>query len=161
MKSMRYTLAPVFMACSLALPVMAQQTPAPAATDAASCEAQFAAWDKDNNGVLTEAEAPSVYARARIDGMTVAHTGYAKAEFLTACSANSFAPPPIEAGAPLEGANSFTEDQAKDRAIAWGYGDVSTLTKDDKGVWRGTASHGTAKVKVAIDYKGNVVSTPQ
>ena len=59
--------------------------------------------------------------------------------------------------APLPGANSFTEAQASDRAIAAGFTPTTGLKKDDKGVWRGTASDGNKSVAIAIDYKGNVV----
>lgn len=135
-----------------AMPVAAQEA------SAESCEAQFTTWDSDSNGILSEAEAPAVFARARLDGLTIADSGYAKADFLAACGANSFAPQTAEAGAPLEGANSFTEEQAKDRAIAWGYTDVAPLVKDDKGIWRGAAKHNGETVEVAVDYKGNVVS---
>ena len=41
---------------------------------------------------------------------------------------------------------------------AAGFSDVSGLTKDDKGIWRGTATKDGKSVKVALDYKGNVVS---
>ncbi len=58
----------------------------------------------------------------------------------------------------MEGANSFTEGQAQDRALAAGFSDVSALQKDDKGIWRGSANKEGKSVKVAVDYKGNVVS---
>ena len=62
----------------------------------------------------------------------------------------------------MKGANSFTEGQAKDRAIAHGGVDsVSDLKKDDDGIWRGTASQGGKSVQIAVDYKGNVVTTVQ
>jgi hypothetical protein len=62
-------------------------------------------------------------------------------------------------GAPAAGSNSFTESQAKSRIEAAGYSNVSRLVKDKDGVWRGTATKGgTAKVGVALDYQGNVVS---
>ena len=54
--------------------------------------------------------------------------------------------------------NSFTEGQAKDRAVAAGYTDIATLAKDNDGIWRGTAKKGSAPVNVAVDFKGNVVS---
>jgi putative membrane protein len=34
----------------------------------------------------------------------------------------------------------------------------ATMTKDDKGIWRGTAMKDGTSVKVAVDYKGNVVA---
>lgn len=67
------------------------------------------------------------------------------------------APAKVDAGAPLEGANSFTEAQAKQRAADAGYTAVSTLVKDDRGVWRGTAMKAGKSASIAVDYKGNVV----
>ena len=59
---------------------------------------------------------------------------------------------------PLTGANSFTEVQAKARIEAEGFTQVSTLLKDENGIWRGTAAKAGATVNVALDFKGNVVS---
>lgn len=42
-------------------------------------------------------------------------------------------------GAPVAGANSFTEGQAKSRIESSGYTNVTALKKDDAGVWRGKA----------------------
>ncbi|MDX8451169.1 DUF4142 domain-containing protein [Mesorhizobium sp. VK9D] len=42
------------------------------------------------------------------------------------------------ASAPVPGANSFTEAQAKSRIQDAGFANVSALTKDDQGIWRGT-----------------------
>lgn len=133
-------------------------TPAPTA---AECEVQFKALDADISGTLSEAEAPQVYAYARVGNMSVAPSGYTKDEFLKACADNAFARPAPVAGAPFEGANSFTEGQAKDRAAALGVSGISAMTKDDKGVWRGTGMVDTATVNVAVDFKGNVVTTAQ
>ena len=60
--------------------------------------------------------------------------------------------------APVEGANSFTEAQAKDRIAEAGYTDVSMLKLDDKGVWRGTAMKGGKSMPVGLDYQGNIVA---
>lgn len=57
---------------------------------------------------------------------------------------------------PVAGSNSFTQGQAKSRIEGAGYSDVSELNKDDKGVWRGTASKGGAKSDVSLDFEGNV-----
>ena len=62
------------------------------------------------------------------------------------------------ATAPVEGANSFTEAQAKDRIAEAGYTDVSMLKLDDKGVWRGTAMKGGKSMPVGLDYQGNIVA---
>jgi hypothetical protein len=61
------------------------------------------------------------------------------------------------AGAPVSGANSFTESQAKSRIEARGYGNVTSLRKDEQGVWHATASKGGKQTQVALDYQGNVV----
>ncbi|CAM5197686.1 hypothetical protein ARD30_22770 [Bosea thiooxidans] len=58
--------------------------------------------------------------------------------------------------APLPGANSFTEGQAKSRLEANGYSQVGPLTKDANGVWKGSATHGGSKVSVSVDYRGNI-----
>lgn len=62
------------------------------------------------------------------------------------------------ASAPVEGANSFTEDQARERIVEAGYADVTGLVLDDKGVWRGTATKDGKAVNVALDYQGNIVA---
>ena len=62
------------------------------------------------------------------------------------------------ATAPVEGANSFTEDQAKERITEAGYADVTELKLDDKGVWQGKATRDGKAVVVSLDYQGNVVA---
>ena len=59
-------------------------------------------------------------------------------------------------GAPVAGANSFTEAQAKSRIEAQGYANVSALKKDDSGVWRGTAMKNGSSKSVSLDFQGNV-----
>jgi hypothetical protein len=59
-------------------------------------------------------------------------------------------------GAPVAGANSFTEGQAKARIQARGYANVSGLAKDTNGFWRGTAMKDGKSVNVTLDYQGNV-----
>ena len=61
-------------------------------------------------------------------------------------------------GAPVAGANSFTEGQAKSRIEARGFTNVGALTKDDKGIWRGTAMKEGKSVQVSLDFQGNVVT---
>jgi hypothetical protein len=58
--------------------------------------------------------------------------------------------------APVAGANSFTEGQAKSRIEEAGYTGVNELKKDDNGVWRGKAAKGGAMTDVSIDFQGNV-----
>ena len=54
--------------------------------------------------------------------------------------------------APLAGANSFTEGQARGRIEAAGFSDVRDLRKDDQGVWRGQAARDGGRTDVALDY---------
>jgi putative membrane protein len=60
--------------------------------------------------------------------------------------------------APVPGANSFTEDQAKSRIQDAGFSNVSQLTKDEQGIWRGQANKDGKHTAVALDYQGNVVA---
>jgi len=57
---------------------------------------------------------------------------------------------------PASGANSFTEGQAKSRIESQGYSNVSGLTKDNHGVWRGKAAKDGKSVDVSLDFQGNV-----
>jgi hypothetical protein len=61
-------------------------------------------------------------------------------------------------GAPVAGANSFTEGQAKSRLESNGFSNVGELKKDDNGVWRGKAMKDGKSVNVSLDFQGNVVS---
>jgi len=63
---------------------------------------------------------------------------------------------PPNPGAPVAGANSFTESQAKSRIETNGFSNVSNLRKDDQGVWRGKAMKGSQSVDVSVDFQGNV-----
>jgi hypothetical protein len=61
-------------------------------------------------------------------------------------------------GAPVAGANSFTEGQARSRIESNGFTNVSDLRKDAEGVWRGTATKDGRQQSVAVDFQGNVVA---
>ncbi len=65
---------------------------------------------------------------------------------------------PRTSAAPVAGANSYTEGQARARLEEKGFGNVSDLKKDDKGVWRANAMKDGKSTPVALDYQGNVVS---
>ena len=92
--------------------------------------------------------------------------------FALACSAaaqttpstSPAAEPPVattpsnDPNAPLAGANSFTESQAKDRIEKAGLTQVTDLKKDDQGIWRGRAMLSGKQTEVALDYRGNVVA---
>lgn len=59
--------------------------------------------------------------------------------------------------APLKGANSFTESQARSRIEGHGFSSVTSLMKDSDGIWRGKAMKDGRTMDVALDYKGEVV----
>jgi protein-disulfide isomerase len=63
---------------------------------------------------------------------------------------------PRNPAAPVAGANSFTEGQAKSRLEDNGFTNVSDLRKDNNGVWRGKASKGGKAMDVSVDFQGNV-----
>ena len=63
---------------------------------------------------------------------------------------------PPNPGAPVAGANSFTEGQAKSRLEGAGLMNVTDLKKDDDGVWRGKAMRDGKSV--GFDYKGNIAA---
>jgi hypothetical protein len=65
---------------------------------------------------------------------------------------------PPNPGAPIAGANSFTEGQAKSRIEGKGFSNVTGLQKDSEGVWRGKADQDGKNVSVSVDFQGNVVA---
>jgi len=64
----------------------------------------------------------------------------------------------VNPGAPVAGANSFTEAQARSRMEAAGFTGVSDLVKDKDGVWRGKAAKAGTPMTVSLDYQGNVTA---
>jgi hypothetical protein len=65
---------------------------------------------------------------------------------------------PPNPDAPVAGANSFTEGQAKSRIESKGFANVSALQKDGQGVWRGKALKDGKTVSVSLDFQGNVTA---
>jgi protein CpxP len=64
----------------------------------------------------------------------------------------------IENSGLSKGANSFTENQARIRLENHGYRQVSALSKDRDGIWRGSAVRNGTQVHVAVDYRGRISS---
>jgi hypothetical protein len=60
---------------------------------------------------------------------------------------------------PTAGANSFTEAQAKSAIEGAGYTNVSALTQDASGIWKGKATKAGKETAVAVDYKGAVTAS--
>jgi hypothetical protein len=61
-------------------------------------------------------------------------------------------------GAPVSGANSFTEGQAKSRIEQSGFTNVTDLKKDANGIWTGKAVKDGKTSTISLDYQGNVVA---
>jgi hypothetical protein len=66
----------------------------------------------------------------------------------------------VDASALEEGANSFTEGQARGRIEAAGFADVQELRKDDRGFWRARATRGGSPAEVAMDFRGRIAAGP-
>jgi hypothetical protein len=131
--------------------------PVHAATDA-ECQAMWTKADVNKDGVLTDAESMRYTAAMRVHEKKPSADGRIdQAAFLDACKADVYTSRMTDPGAPLKGANSFTEGQAKDRALSHGLSDVGALKKDGDGIWRGPATQDGKSVEVAVDFKGNVV----
>lgn len=64
----------------------------------------------------------------------------------------------VNDGAARRGANSFTQAQAREHIAKSGFTNVSPLSEDAHGVWRGTATKGGHTVHVGLDFKGNVTT---
>ena len=149
------------IAVVVALAAMSFAVPSLAATDA-ECQDLWKKADANSDGVLSDRESIRYVALMRVGNRTMATEGrITQSEFMDACKADVYAARKPDEGAPLKGANSFTEGQAKDRAIAQGVDSVADLKKDDDGIWRGTGTQGGKSVQIAVDYKGNVVTTAQ
>ncbi|PSH61932.1 hypothetical protein [Phyllobacterium sophorae] len=58
--------------------------------------------------------------------------------------------------APVPGANSFTEGQAKERIEEKGYSEVADLTKGEDGIWTASAMKDGKPLKVQLDFQGNI-----
>ena len=84
-------------------------------------------------------------------------TGAQRSDTTTPAAVSTTSAPSRTTQAPVAGANSFTEGQARARIEEKGFGNVTDLKKDDKGVWRGKAMKGGTSVAVALDYQGNIV----
>lgn len=133
-------------------------SPAFAMTDT-ECTTMWKQADVNGDGMLdgTEGERYSAWMRLAEKPMA-ADAKMNEAMFKENCMADVFVTSAMDEGAPLEGANSFTEGQASDRIVAAGMTTPSGLVKDDKGIWRGKAMQADKSVNVAVDFKGNVVA---
>mgnify|MGYP001769712924 FL=1 len=149
-------ISPRSMLTALAFAGALAASPAFALTDA-ECEANWTKLDAAGAGYVTPDQAASIYAGARVAGQTPGDR-VTKQQYLDWCKAGHFNLRATDAGAPLKGANSFTEKQAQDRAVAAGFANVSAMTKDADGIWRGKGTANGKESNVAVDFKGNVVA---
>lgn len=80
-----------------------------------------------------------------------------KVATLAAIAIAAFATPVLAADAPNAGRNQatpvFTHDQARSHLARQGYVNISPLTRDANGSWRGTATKGGKTTIVAVGFK--------
>jgi hypothetical protein len=69
---------------------------------------------------------------------------------------NSSESPNRMSAAPVKGANSFTEGEARARMERLGFTGIKGLQKDNNGIWRGQAMKDGRTVSVSLDFQGNV-----
>jgi hypothetical protein len=131
--------------------------PASAMTDA-ECSAAWIKADVNKDGMLSKQEASHYYGARIFANKTTSDAGIMQADFMADCKGGIYDTKASDPGAPLKGANSFTEAQARGRAEHYGFTAVSAMTKDADGIWRGNATHDGKAGKVAVDFKGNVVA---
>lgn len=62
----------------------------------------------------------------------------------------------VSAEGPGRSVSAFTEAQARSRLRQNGYREVSGLTMDPDGTWRGSVTRNGHQVHVALDNKGNI-----
>ncbi len=125
----------------------------------AECTSMWKIADINSDGTLTGSEGDRYLAMMRIANQTTGADGsLTETLFQESCKTDIFMLADIEAGAPLTGANSFTENQAKDRVVANGWMMPAVMTKDVNGIWRGSSMKDGKSINVAVDYKGNVVA---
>lgn len=123
------------------------------------CSTLWKQSDVNGDGMLAGNEAERFDAILRLSGKPTETNGsITEATYRQSCVANVFDTIALDDEGPLEGANSFTEAQAIDRAIASGLSGVSGMTKDENGIWRGSGSKEGKTVSVSVDFKGNVVT---
>mgnify|MGYP001315925913 CR=1 FL=1 len=137
------------------------QPPVAFALSEMECADLFRKADADHDGAVAGAEATRYLVAMRTRPVPLPADGTLDyPAFMRQCRDGVFRQVINDPDAPLKGANSFTEAQARYRGQARGFVDVSALKKDDSGIWRGSASMDGAEFSLAVDYRGNVVSEP-
>ena len=122
------------------------------------CAAAWDAADENKDGFLTADEGARYHAAVGMGDKSLIDGKLPQSAFMAHCKAGLFDQGQSSAGAPFKGANSFTEGEARNRGLSRGYRNVSPLTMNADGIWRGTAELNGVKVDVTVDYKGNVTS---
>ncbi|MDG4882712.1 DUF4142 domain-containing protein [Mesorhizobium sp. WSM4884] len=116
----------------------------------------FQSYARDGDNASLKAFAAGILPTLKTHQDMIEKIAAANAAMPAVKSASTPKPP-----APVPGANSFTESQAKNRIQDAGYTDISSLAKDGQGIWRGQAKKGGKTISVALDYQGNVFAGQQ
>jgi len=128
------------------------------AAEETDCREMWKKADLDKDGALREAESERYLAALRVRNLAPPADGkFTPEAFMEACKADAFLLRTVDAGAPLKGETTLTETQARDRAMAFGVTGLADMGQDKDGIWRGRGMLDGKAVKIAVDYKGNVV----
>jgi len=128
------------------------------AASESDCTEMWKRADKDGDGSLRDAEAERYLAALRIRNLPLpTENRFNSDTFMQACLTDAFLVKAVDAGAPLKGESTLTEAQARDRAVAYGVVNLADMAQDADGIWRGKGMMDGKPVKIAVDYKGNVV----
>ena len=104
-------------------------------------------------GLMTSLAVGTAYAQSATPANPTASGGNASA---SGDSNPAVTRPHAIAMMPAKGANSFTMAEARNRIADNGFTNVTGLTMDADGVWRGRADKDGMNAAVWLDHKGNV-----
>lgn len=154
---MKYILPATLAATLLAGSAIAQTTPAaPATGTAPTTNAPTQGMGMNNSG-----NSPTMGSTTGT-GTTLGASGSPanppRSDSAAPAAVTTTTEPSRTTQAPVAGANSFTEGQARSRIEDKGFANITDLKKDDKGVWRASAQKDGKTVNVALDYQGNIVT---
>ncbi len=121
--------------------------------------AETPASQGDSAGAKTSDRTPGNSAPDRTEGAsTSGAAGTDAAQTSQGTSDRTPTQPAATAANPAVRGNLFTEEQARTHLARAGYVNISGLTKDENGAWRGAAMKDGKTIMVGIDVKGNVAA---
>lgn len=149
---MKLTLATLLVAC-LATPALAESEE--------ECRARWLTADVDGNGALDQLDSAEYLKILGAKGPV------SRDDFIKRCQSGAFAalakPNNVSETKDLGKGDitpgpALTKEDALKKLKASGFGDVTDLKVDSKGVWRGTGVANGKSVGVAVDPQGDIVA---